>query len=117
MKMRDCSVVVNYQGSTRVQKKMAGIQNEYRSNARLLAYFSQSNPRDFGEDSLVRLETALLRRQEMLLDQIAATQASSYDELLAKLELWAEESDEETMSPAQHRILLSVIADMRRLAV
>ncbi len=112
------SVVVGFVARNRIQPKITAIQEEYSSNARLLSYFAQNNPQDMQDDGLFLLETALLRRQEMLVEQMADLPAKSLDDLRAKLEIWAEESDESSeddVMSASTRIVYSVLKDIRRL--
>lgn len=65
------------------------------------------------------LEEALLRRQEMLVGQVADLPAASVEDLRAKLELWAgevDESFEHMMVSVSNRIVHSVLLDVRRLS-
>lgn len=114
--MEKNTVVVDFSARTRVQVRISAIQEEYRSNARLLAYFAQTNPEDQELDNLALLETALLRRQDMLLQQMAGIQSTSIDDLRAKLELWAEEADGDCETQSTVRIVYSVLDDIRRLS-
>jgi hypothetical protein len=114
--MDNSSSVIEFTGSNFVQRRILAIQEEYRSNARLLTYFAQTNPAELKEDNLALLETALLRRQQMLLDQIAGVRSGTLQDLRAKLEIWAQESTDEGDPCAQSRIVLSVMEDVRRLS-
>lgn len=112
-KLEQSPNVFEFVAKTRIQQKIVAIQAEYTSNLRLLSYFAQNNPVDFAENSLTLLEAALLRRQKMLVEQLADIPAKSLDEIRAKLALLAEEFEE---FDARSRIILSVLDDIKTLS-
>lgn len=117
--MEKSTVVVGFPPRARVCGEIAAIQDEYASNARLLTYFAQNNPPAAEADSLVMLEAALLRRQEMLVGKMADVVAVSMDDVIAKLELWAAEAGDawdDVTDDMAARIVFSVLSDIRRLS-
>lgn len=113
LKLEKSVKIFEFVAKNRLQPKIVAIQAEYTSNSRLLRYFAQSNPADFSEDSLTLLEAALLRRQEMLVGQMADIRSMSLDDIRAKLELWVEEIDDSEEFDARSKIVLSVLDDIR----
>ncbi len=107
---------MEFVAKNRIQKKIAAIKEEYTSNNRLLSYFAQNNPPDVSDDSLSLLEAALLRRQEMLIEQMADIPAKSLDDMRAKLELWVEEIEDSEEFDARSKIVLSVLDDIKSLS-
>ncbi len=108
--------VFEFVAKNKVQQKIVAVQEEYASNALLLKYFSQNNPADFAGDSLTLLESALLSRQEMLVEQLAAIPAKSLDDMRAKLELWVSEIEDSEVFDGRSKIVLSVFDDIKSLS-
>lgn len=108
--------VLEFVAKNRIQQKIVAIKEEYTSNSRLLSYFAQNNPADVSDDSLTLLEAALLRRQEMLIEQMADIPAKSLDDMRAKLELWVEEIEDSEEFDARSKIVLSVLDDIKSLS-
>lgn len=108
--------VLEFVAKNRIQQKIVAIKEEYTSNSRLLSYFAQNNPADVSDDSLALLEAALLRRQEMLIEQMADIPAKSLDDMRAKLELWVEEIEDSEEFDARSKIVLSVLDDIKSLS-
>ena len=114
--MEKSSIILEFVVKNPVRQKIAAIQEEYASNARLLGFFAQNNPVDFANESLTLLEAALLHRQEMLVEQMADIPAKSLDDVKAKLELWVEASEDSQEVDARSKIVLSVLDDIKSLS-
>lgn len=111
--------VVKFDAHPRSINRIADIREEYASNYRLLAYFAQHNAPERSTDNLGLLELALVRRQEMLVAQMANFEAQTLADICAKLEMWAQEQeleDGDAEADDQSRLVLSALRALKALS-